>query len=167
MSNPQPINLVVWIGPGRDRSPVLQHTKIETPGGDITLRANLAAYMMPADVPKMPGLHLVKADAHVFNRPGFGYDCRLIFRKAAQVAGDLVELLSGDPIFWEDNGEPVADPHTYAADGLFDPGEVFELSRGWINGPRYFEVVDTPTGEEVRPIDREEYDRRANAKGAA
>lgn len=167
MNNPQPIDLVVWIGAGRDRSPVLQHTKIETPGGDITIRTNLSVFMAAADVPKTPGLHLVKADAHVYNRPGYGYDCRLIFRKATQVAGDLADLMMGAALYWNRDGEPVQDPHTYASDAILAPGDVFDLYRGWHNGPRYFEVIETRTGIEVRPIDHDEFARRNNAKGAA
>lgn len=93
MSNPQPIDLMVWIGPGRDHSPILEHTRVTTPGGDITLRASLANYMMPADVPKQPGLHLVKAMAHVHLRPGFGYECRLLFEYSTKIAGNLAGIL--------------------------------------------------------------------------
>ncbi|MEW4566103.1 hypothetical protein AB1K70_26535 [Bremerella sp. JC770] len=168
MSNTQPINLVVWIGPGRDRSPILQHTEIKTPSGDITLRANLGMYMMPADVPKTPGLHLVKADAHVFIKPGYGHGCSLIFRKARQIAGDLAELVMGAELYWDREGDPVADPHTYASDHVLAPGDVFDLFRSWHNGPRYFEVIETNTGIEVRTIEHAEFaKRRDNAKGAA
>lgn len=100
MKTPQPIDLVVWVGPGRDHSPILEHTRITTPGGDITIRTNLFNYMTPADVPKTPGLHLVKADAYIYNRPGYGYDCRLIFRKAKQVAGDLADLRTSIESYW-------------------------------------------------------------------
>jgi len=168
MNNPQPIDLVVWIGHGRDQSPVLQHTKIKTPDGDITLRTNLVVYMAPADVPKTPGLHLVKADAHIFHRPGFGHDCRLIFRKARQIAGDLAELVMGAELYWDREGESVTDPHTYASDHVLAPDDVFDLFRSWHNGPRYFEVIETNTGIEVRPIKHAEFaKRRDNAKGAA
>ncbi len=167
MSITQPIDLVVWVGPGRDHSPILQHTKIETPGGEITLRANLVLYMAPADVPKEPGLYLVKADAQVVKRPGYGTDCRLIFRKAKQVAGDLAELVRGHAIHWDQNGDPVADPHSYASDAIMAPGEVFELFRGWHNGPRFFLVVETTTGIEVEGIGRDEFEQRSNAKKGA
>ena len=92
MSITQPIDLVVWVGPGREFCPILEHTRIKTPGGDIMLRTNLSAYMMPADVPKQPGLHLVKGMAHVHQRPGYGYECRLIFEYSVKIVGGLAEI---------------------------------------------------------------------------
>lgn len=94
MSKPQLINLVVWVGPGREFCPILEHTRIASPGGDMTLRGNLSMFVMPADVPKESGLHLVKMMAHVYQKPGFGYECRLMFEYSTKIAGDLAEILA-------------------------------------------------------------------------
>ena len=97
MSSPQLIDLVTWIGPGREQSPILEHSPIQfDDGAHCLLRGNLTVYIAPPSLPKTPGLHLIKAEAHTFQRPGFGYECRLVFLGAKQLTGDLAELLAND-----------------------------------------------------------------------
>lgn len=94
MKTPQPIDLMVWVGPGRQFCPILEHSPIETPSGDVTLHGNLSLFISPADVPKSPGLYLVKAMAHVYQKPGYGYQCRLIFEYSLSITGDLARVLA-------------------------------------------------------------------------
>ncbi|MEW4454560.1 hypothetical protein AB1L30_17940 [Bremerella sp. JC817] len=87
------ITLAVWVGIERDQAPILEHQRIETPGGDSRLAGSLGLHMNMADVPREPGLYVIKASACVHQVPGHGWACRLIFEDAQRVTEGLTSLV--------------------------------------------------------------------------
>ncbi|PQO39369.1 hypothetical protein C5Y96_05810 [Blastopirellula marina] len=60
-----PAYILAYKSPHRSEASVVDHSKIERPGGDLVLTGNLSLYVMRCDCPTEPGLWLLKATVYI------------------------------------------------------------------------------------------------------